>query len=96
MRKKNIQEKTVRTIIISTFFLRMIIIIAFYLIKNYLYFLSYLNVYFFDLLAHHLSKIKYQTEFAIGSTIASVNATAKDTSATSIKTEIAIIKCPIV
>jgi len=73
----------------------MIIIIAFYL-KNYLYFLSYLNFYFFDLLAHHLSKIKYQTEFAIGSTMASVNATAKDTSATSIKTEIAIIKCPIV
>ena len=51
-----------------------------------------MNFYFLDLLAHHLSKIKYHIEFAIGSTIASVNATVKDTSATNIKTEIAIIK----
>ena len=51
-----------------------------------------MNIYLFDLLAHHLSKIKYQTEFAIGSTIASVKATLKDTSATNIKTEMAIIK----
>ena len=41
------------------------------------------------------NQIRY-IEFAIGSTIASVNATAKDTSATNIKTVIAIIKCPIV
>ena len=40
--------------------------------------------------AHHLSKIKYQTEFAIGSTIASVRAIVKETSATNIKTVIAI------
>ena len=53
-------------------------------------------IYCLDLLAHHLSKIKYQTELAIGSTIASVNATPKETSATSIKTDIAIMKCPIV
>ena len=52
--------------------------------------------YFLDLLAHHLSKIKYQTEFASGSTIASVKAIIKETSATSIKTVIAIAKCPIV
>ena len=49
-------------------------------------------IYFLDLLAHHLSKIKYQMELAIGSTIASVKATEKDTSATSIKTVIAIAK----
>ena len=48
--------------------------------------------YFFDLLAHHLSRIKYQTEFAIGSKIASVNTTANVTSATNIKTVIAIAK----
>ena len=51
-----------------------------------------INFYLFDLLAHHLSRIKYQTEFAIGSTIASVNATANVTSATNIKTVIAIAK----
>ena len=51
-----------------------------------------INFYFFDLLVHHLSRTKYQTEFAIGSTIASVNATANVTSATSIKTVIAIAK----
>ena len=54
------------------------------------------QIYFLDLLAHHLSKIKYQIEFANGSTIASVRAIMKDTSATSIKTVIAIAKCPIV
>ena len=43
-----------------------------------------LNDYFLDLLAHHLSNIKYQTEFAIGSTIASVRAIIKETSATKI------------
>ena len=32
------------------------------------------QIYFLYLLAHHLSIIKYQTEFAKGSTIASVNA----------------------
>ena len=53
-----------------------------------------LNDYFLDLLAHHLSKTKYQTELAIGSTMASVSAIAKDTSATNIKTVIAIAKCP--
>ena len=46
----------------------------------------------FDLLAHHLSKMKYQIELAIGSTIASVKAIIKDTSATNIKTVIAIAK----
>ena len=46
--------------------------------------------------AHHLSNTKYQIELAIGSTIASVNAIMKDTSATNIKTVIAIKKCPIV
>ena len=49
-------------------------------------------IYFLDLLAHHLSKIKYQTELAIGSTIASFKAIEKDTSATNIKTVIAIAK----
>ena len=86
-------------ITIHKFFLRMIITrsillaifnLGFFLKKN---FFSYLD---FTLLAHHLSKIKYQTELAIGSTIASVKATAKDTSAISIKTVIAIIKWPIV
>ncbi len=48
------------------------------------------------LLAHHLSKIKYQTEFARGSTMASVKAIANDTSATNIKTVMAIAKCPSV
>ena len=53
-------------------------------------------IYFLLLLAHHLSKIKYQTELAIGSTIASVSAIANDTSATNIKTVMAIAKWPIV
>jgi len=39
-----------------------------------------------------LSKIKYQTELAIGSTIASVNAIMKETSATNIRTVMAIAK----
>ena len=51
-----------------------------------------LNDYFLDLLAHHLSKTKYQTEFAMGSTIASVRAIMNETSATNIKTVIAIAK----
>ena len=50
-------------------------------------------LYFFDLLAHHLYKIKYHIELAKGSTMASVKAIAKDTSATNIKTVIAIAKC---
>ena len=53
-------------------------------------------IYCLDLLAHHLSKIKYHIELAIGSTMASVKAIAKDTSATNIKTVIAITKCPSV
>ena len=79
-----------RIIIISVFFLRIIINLKFYLTKKNIKF------NYFDLLAHHLSKIKYQTELAIGSTIASVNAIEKDTSATNIKTVIAIAKCPSV
>ena len=47
---------------------------------------------YLDLLAHHLSRIKYQIELAIGSTIASVRAIINDTSATNIKTVIAIQK----
>ena len=54
----------------------------------------YFLIYFF--LVHHLSRIKYQIEFASGSTIASVNAIKKETSAISIKQVIAIIKWPIV
>ena len=53
-------------------------------------------IYFLVLLTHHLSNMKYQTELANGSTIASVKAIVKDTSATSIKTVIAIAKWPIV
>ena len=75
-------------IIISLIFLRMI--------TNCLFFGDIRSSYFFDLLVHHLSKIKYQIEFAIGSTIASVSAILKETSATIIKTVIAIAKCPIV
>ena len=52
--------------------------------------------YFFILEAQNLSSKKYQTEFASGSTIASVRATANETSATNIKTVIAITKWPIV
>ena len=52
--------------------------------------------YDFDLEVQNLSNIKYQIAFASGSTIASVNAIANDTLDISIKTVIAIIKCPIV
>ena len=47
---------------------------------------------FFNFEAQNLSSKKYQTEFASGSTIASVKATANETSATNINTVIAIIK----
>ena len=43
-----------------------------------------------------LSSTKYHTEFAMGSTIASVKAIEKETSATLIKTIIAIAKWPMV
>ncbi len=78
--------------------MRMIIIIAIFLrmITNCFFFGDIETSYFFDLLVHHLSKIKYQIEFAIGSTMASVRAILKETSATNIKTVIAIAKCPIV
>ena len=78
--------------------MRMIIIIETFLqmITNCAFFWGIRSNYFLDLLVHHLSKIKYQIEFAIGSTIASVSATLKETSATIIKTVIAIAKCPIV
>ena len=78
--------------------MRMIIIIENFLrmITNCFFFGDIMSSYFFDLLVHHLSKIKYQIEFAIGSTIASVSAILKETSATNIKTVIAIAKCPIV
>ena len=75
-------------IIISVIFLRMI--------TNCFFLGNIESFYFFDLLVHHLSKIKYQIEFAIGSTMASVRAILKETSATIIKTVIAIAKCPIV
>ena len=52
--------------------------------------------YLLILEAQNLSSKKYQTEFARGSTIASVRATANETSATNISTVIAIIKWPIV
>ena len=52
--------------------------------------------YFFTFEAQNLSSIKYQIELASGSTIASVNAIIKDTSANSIKTVIAMKKWPIV
>mgnify|MGYP004335518913 CR=1 FL=1 len=54
--------------------------------------------YFFllNLLVQSLSKTKYHTALAKGSTIASVNAIINDTSAINIKTVIAIAKCPIV
>mgnify|MGYP006140476025 CR=1 FL=1 len=51
---------------------------------------------FFYLEVQNLSSMKYQTEFASGSTMASVKATISETSATNIKTVIAIKKCPIV
>ena len=50
------------------------------------------KIIFLILDAQNLSNKKYQTEFAIGSTIASVNAIIKETSATNIKTVIAIAK----
>ena len=46
--------------------------------------------------AQNLSNKKYHTALANGSTIASVNAIIKDTSANSIKTVIAMKKWPIV
>ena len=52
--------------------------------------------YLLILEAQNLSSKKYQTEFARGSTIASVRATANETSATNISTVIAIMKWPIV
>ena len=52
--------------------------------------------YLLILEAQNLSSKKYQTEFARGSTIASVRATANETSATNINTVIAITKWPIV
>ena len=78
--------------------MRMIIIIETFLlmITNCSFFRGIQSNYFLDLLVHHLSKIKYQIEFAIGSTMASVKAILKETSATIIKTVIAIAKCPIV
>ena len=78
--------------------MRMIIIIVIFLrmITNCFFLKGIQTCYFFDLLAHHLSKIKYQIEFAIGSTIASVKAIINDTSATNIKTVMAIAKWPIV
>ena len=48
--------------------------------------------YLLILEAQNLSSKKYQTEFASGSTIASVSATANETSATNISTVIAIRK----
>ena len=47
-------------------------------------------IYFLPLLVHILSKIKYQTALAIGSTIASVRAIINGTFAINIKTVIAI------
>ena len=52
--------------------------------------------YLLILEAQNLSSKKYQTEFARGSTIASVRATANETSATNISTVIAITKWTIV
>ena len=52
--------------------------------------------YFLYLAVQTLSKTKYQTAFANGSTIASVSAIIKGTFATNIKTVIAIAKWPIV
>ena len=57
---------------------------------------KFFNYFFTTLLAQNLSSKKYQTEFAIGSTIASVRATPNVTSAINIKQMIAIAKCPIV
>ena len=58
--------------------------------------ITYSHIYFklvrVDLDAHHLSNIKYQTEFARGSTMASVTARCNGTSAISIKQVIAIRK----
>ena len=55
-----------------------------------------LNYFFKTLEAQNLSNKKYHTALANGSTIASVNAILKDTSAINIRTVIAIIKWPIV
>ena len=52
--------------------------------------------YFLYLAVQILSNTKYQMALANGSTIASVRAIIKDTSAINIKTVIAIAKWPIV
>ena len=49
-------------------------------------------IYFLYFAVQILSRTKYQTAFASGSTIASVRATKKETSAINIKTLIAIMK----
>ena len=54
------------------------------------------RAYFLILEAQNLSKKKYQTELASGSTIASVKATENGTSEININTVIAITKWPIV
>ena len=53
---------------------------------------DYFDDFFWYFAVQILSKTKYQTAFASGSTIASVSATANETSATSIKTVMAIAK----
>ena len=52
--------------------------------------------YFLYLAVQTLSNTKYQTALAIGSTIASVKAIVNETLDISIKTVMAIKKCPIV
>ena len=56
---------------------------------------SFIN-YFLYLAVQILSSTKYQTALAIGSTIASVKAIMNETLDISIKTVMAIKKCPIV
>ena len=56
------------------------------------YFVGFIINYFLYLAVQILSRTKYQIAFANGSTIASVRATIKDTSAINIKTVIAIAK----
>ena len=51
-----------------------------------------INYFFIYLLAQNLSSKKYHTEFANGSTMASVSAIKKETSAINIKHVIAITK----
>ena len=52
--------------------------------------------YFLYLTVQTLSNTKYQTALAIGSTIASVKAIVNETLDISIKTVMAIKKCPMV